>query len=330
MAFVIFRKRAVCRTLARVQAFFDARDVLAAKAHNFMPVKALIAPTGLCQWIGKVLAFVWLTPLFGFAHGDVHARIAALTEQIAKDTNNAQLFLQRGELHREHQDWTAATADYDRAARLDPKLVAVEFCRGKMLAESGQLAAARAAFDRYLITTPADGNALLARARLLVKLGQRKPAVADFTRAAELLREPPPECFMERAQTLVADGQVDDALGGLDEGIKRLGPIITLQLYAIDLDLERKAYDQALARLETILQQASRKENWWMKRGEIELLAERPGEAKKSFEAALAAADALPERIRDTEAMQNLRKQASTVLAGLTNAPAVSAPNHAK
>ena len=259
------------------------------------------------------------------AHGDVHARIAVISEQIEKEPANALLFLQRGELHREHQDWKAAEADYDRAVQLDPKLVAADFCRGRMLAESGQPAAAREMFDRYLASNPDDGNAFLARARVRVRLGERKRAVADFTRAVELLREPPPECFLERAQALVADGRSEEALAGLDEGIKKLGPIITLQLYAIDLDLVRKAYDAALARLDTILRQASRRENWLLRRAEIELLAGRAPDARKSFEAALDAVDALPVRLQGTQAMRHLKDRANAALVGLSNAPSARA-----
>src|SRR2546429_3401664 len=46
-----------------------------------------------------------------------------------------------------------------------------------------------------------------------------------------------------RDRALAAEGgdHLDEALRGLDEGIKRLGPIVTLELYAIDLELDRKS-----------------------------------------------------------------------------------------
>jgi tetratricopeptide (TPR) repeat protein len=277
---------------------------------------------------GFIVAALGLAiPTAMFAHGDLHVRIAAMTEQIAKNPDNARLFLERGELHREHQDWKAAEADYDRAERLDPKLSRVDFCRGEMLVDSGDLKAACAMFDRYLTREPEDGHALVARARALVKLGKREAAVADFTSAIRLLAEPQPEFFLERAQALLADGRVEEALRGLDEGVKRLGPIVTLQLYAIDLELGRKAYDAALARLATIEAQAARKESWLSKRGDIELLMGRPKDARKSYAAALAALDALPPRLQKTRAMLSLRAHLSTALAGTTSQPSPGGPN---
>lgn len=260
-------------------------------------------------------------PCTGFAHGDLHMRIAAVTEQIEKATNNAVLYLTRGELHREHLDWKAAVADYDRAAQLDPKLATVDLCRAKMFADSGQLADSRATFDRYLKRCPADGRAFIERARLMEQSGERKAAVADYTHGIELVREPEPEYFLERAQVLVADSRTEEALHGLDEGIKKLGPLVTLQLFALDLEVGRKNFDAALARLDTIVSRATRKENWLARRGEIELLAGRSAEAQKSFEAALAAVAALPARLQQSETMTDLKQRMKTALAGLTNAP---------
>ena len=271
---------------------------------------------------GAALVLALLTPLAGYAHGDVHLRIAVVTEQITKDPNNARLFLERGELHREHQDWKAAKADYDRAAQMDPKLAVVDFCRAKMLADSGQWPAARAKLDGYLAGNPLDARAFVARARVLVKLGERKSAVADFTRGIELSREPQPEFFLERAQALVADGEVNEALRGLDEGVKRLGPLVTLQLAAIDLNVAQKNYDAALARLDTVLSQAARKESWLARRGDLELLLGRAADARQSYAAAQAALGALPPRIQENQAMLNLKAHLNAALAGITNVPA--------
>ena len=91
--------------------------------------------------------FAIIAPQVASAHGELLIQIAAATKQIESATNNAaDLYLHRAELHREHQDWEAAKSDYDRAADLDPNLVAVDFCRAKMLDDSGQFAAARADF----------------------------------------------------------------------------------------------------------------------------------------------------------------------------------------
>src|SRR2546428_1170647 len=88
------------------------------------------------------------------AHGDLHERIAALSEQIADAPGNARLYLQRAELHRQHEDWTAALADCDKAAELDPGITDVDLLRGRTLLECGQPREALPVLERFLIKFP--------------------------------------------------------------------------------------------------------------------------------------------------------------------------------
>ncbi len=293
------------------------------------------APRSRTPWARSV--FCWLVtvgvhfptlvqPQTAWAHGDLHLRILAITQQIKAATNNpARLYLERGELQREHGERKAASADYDRAAQLDPNLPGVDFCRAKLLADSDQLEAARAMFDQALQRSPADGECWVGRGRVLLKLGQRETAIADLQRGLELLRQPRPDDVLELARTLTAKGQVAEALRSLDEGIKKLGPIVPLQGYAVDLELGQKNTDAALARIETILAHALRKESWFARRGDILLEAGRAAEARGSYEAALAAVNRLPGRLQQGPAMVKLQAHVNTALTGLTNAPSSGA-----
>lgn len=282
-------------------------------------------PPGAFHWLELVAVLILLAlvqPESACAHGDLHLRILALTRQIETATNTpARLYLERGELQREHGEWKAASADYDRAAQLDPNLPGVDFCRAKLLADSGQLEAARTMFEQALQRSPADGECFVGRARVLLKLGQRQAAIADFQRGLERLPEPRPEDVLELARTLTTEGQVDEALRALDQGIRKLGPIVPLQGYAVDLELGRKNSDAALTRIETILARALRKESWLARRGDILLEAGRAAEARKSYEAALAAVNRLPRRLQQGPAVVKLRAHVGVALAGITNAP---------
>ena len=249
-------------------------------------------------------------------HGDLHERIAALTKQIEQCPTNADLYLQRGELHRLHRDWDAALADYERAAQRDPGLAAIDLHRGRMLLEAGRAQSARAALDRFLARHPDHAEARVARARVLVRLGHRAAAAEDFTRAIAQLPRPKPEYYLERARALAADGdeRLDEALRGLDEGLEKLDQPVALQLFAIDLDLKKRRYDAALARLEKISAQAARRETWLARRGEILEQAGRPAEARKAFRAGLAATESLPPHRRNVKAVVELEKRLRTGL----------------
>jgi len=263
--------------------------------------------------------FGWF-PALAAAHGPIHEQIAALTNLLKEDPQNAALYLKRGELHSYHRHWPAALADYERAALLDPTLPAVNFARGKTLLQAGSPGQAKSALDRFLAKHPEHAEALATRARVLVILGERLAATADYTRAIaamESLGRPKPEYYLERARALTAEGgdHADEALRGLDEGVRRLGPIVPLQLLAIQLELTGKRYDAALARLDTLASQSARKESWLVRRGEILEQAGRAAQARLAYEQALAAIESLPARHRTTETTAKLEAQIRAALA---------------
>lgn len=256
-----------------------------------------------------------LLPSFARAHEGLHEQIVGITAKIKRDPKNASLYLQRGELHRLHRDWGRASADYNTAARLQPELKIVDLARGKMLFESGRLQRAKVTLDRFLGQQPGHYEGLITRGRVLARLGVRNDALRDFTQALAKSSPPDPDIYLERAQVLAGDQQrVGEALSGLDEGIKRLGPLVTLQLAAIELELRRQNYDGALNRLDLIAAQSERKEAWLVRRGEILRLAGQEAEACEAFNAALIAIDSLPPDRRQSKTVTALQLRARTAL----------------
>jgi tetratricopeptide (TPR) repeat protein len=197
----------------------------------------------------------------------------------------------------------------------------VEFYRGRALEEADRATEAKAALDRFLAKRPADGEALLVRARALVKLGERGAAARDFGAALARLPRPNPEVYIERARVLAEDGRADEALRGLDEGIERLGPLVTLELPAVELELAAKRDDAALARVELLAAQSPRKEQWLARRGEILARAGRRAEAKEAFAAALAAIGSLKGSQRGVRATAELEARLRAALAEASNSP---------
>lgn len=250
------------------------------------------------------------------AHGDLHEQIEAVTVRIAEAPASALLHLKRAELHRAHRQWEEALADYARVAALDPDLAAVDLGRGLLFIETDAPRTALDALNRFLARYPAHAEARAARARALARLGEPEAAAADLTAAIAASPRPRPEYFTERAQVIAAGGEprIAEALRGLDEGIARLGPLVTLQLLAIELELKRHASDAALDRVETLAAVSPRKETWLTRRGEILEQAGRLREARLAYVAALDAIGTLPESRRGTRAAEELAKR---VRAGL-------------
>lgn len=236
-----------------------------------------------------------------FAHGASDRQIQELSVRIEREPGNAALHLRRGELHRAERNWPAALADYESARKLAPGLAAVDLGQARMHLDAGQPEQARRWADRFLARQSDHVQALVTRARALTRLGERLRAVADFTRAID--REPQrplPDYYLERARILAEAGgrHLDAALRGLDAGIARLGPIITLESAAIELELRAERYDGALRRVDAVVSRWPRKELWLVKRGDILEEAGRLSEARQAFAAARQALESLPSHRR--------------------------------
>lgn len=255
-----------------------------------------------------IIAAGLVSPAAAFAHADIVERITGLDQQIVAAPQDPALYLKRGELHRLHQDWPAALGDYDRAARLDPDNPAVHYYRGRLRLESGDPAQARPLLDRFLAARPNHANALLVRSRALVSLGEPLTAADDLTRAIALLDPPTPEVYLERARALVAAGpnNVDLALSGLDAGIARLGPLVTLIQYGIEVERTHGRYHQALGRLDTLPAQISRQPAWLVVRGDILRDLGETQQAQVFYRSGLETIEAYPPARRNTRATVEL------------------------
>jgi len=97
---------------------------------------ALAVPILFC------LVSIRLAPVL--AHDAPRDSLTEITLQIQEDPNNPDLYLKRGELHRISAHWDLALADFDRVAQLDPDHATVDFHRGRLLFDAGQVQPARA------------------------------------------------------------------------------------------------------------------------------------------------------------------------------------------
>ena len=270
----------------------------------------------------RVTVICLLGVLSAFGHGDIHLQIEEVTKEIQKAPRDPELYMRRADLHRAHSEWDAAQADYDYAFALNPKLPTIDLLRGRMFLEANWPLSCKIALDRFLAKHPEHSEGLTIRARALVKLNRRLEAAQDYTKAIARANEGRPELYLERAQALTAEGKahVDEAIKGLDEGVQKMGPLVTLQLYAMDLETENGRYDAALKRLDEVMAKAPRKETWLERRGNILRQAGKRDEARAAYQAGLDAMKTLPPARRNVPAMLELEKRLRSNVESLQSA----------
>ena len=235
-----------------------------------------------------ILFGLLLLPWPAFPHPSSDEQIARLTARIESARDDPTLYVQRGDQYRYEGDWRHARTDYRRARRIDPTLDIVDLRRGELYLDQGEPRRAKTSLDLYLARRPSDLDGLRARSRALRQLDMPLAAAEDLRRVIAAFsppRRPEPDDYLELARAFEAAGgaHLDEAILALDEGIAALGPIVSLQFPAIDLDLRAGRIDDALLRVDALEAVSGRKEVWLAKRAEILDRAERKAEARELY-----------------------------------------------
>jgi len=225
------------------------------------------------------------------AHPEIDEALARLAAALASAPNDASLYLERGELYAKHEDWTSAEANYVIVAELAPRLSGLALARGALALARGNPTEARSFLDVATTADSTNPTAFVLRARAFGRLGLRKAALGDYAAAFRLLTSPSPELYLERAALFASPAE---AIRSLDEGIAQLGPILSLHLRALELEISLGRTDDALSRIDLLTSTSERRELWLKRRGDILTSAGRRADARAAYEAALLAIASLP------------------------------------
>ena len=264
-----------------------------------------------------------------FAEDDVAESLEAINKQMLQSPNNPELYVQRGRLLSVAGKYDQALSDLDQANRLKPT-PQIDREKAQIYLTAGWHETGLEHASRYVSANAEDPEGRLVRARLLAKLGRIPEAGNDFEAALKNQKDPRLELYVEHAQVLsTEDGAyLDRALQTLNEGIQRIGPVVSLESAALEVELRQNRYDAALARVEGLINKMPRKDTWLARKGDVLVQAGKIDEARKVYQEALDAIAKLPARQRQLPATQQLETQLQKLIssAGDLNpaAPATS------
>jgi tetratricopeptide (TPR) repeat protein len=252
------------------------------------------------------------------AHGaladdDVEDLISRLDSSISTTSNTndsatATLYLSRAELRRIDRDWQGSLSDLEIASRMNPNLPDLELQRGMTLLGVGRSHEAVVAFNAHLSLHEKDDFAWAQLGRALLHLQLYPDASDAFAKAILLSNRPGPGLYLEGADAIQAQGPSHylDALRLIDSGIAAIGPAISLELRALELEKMLGRFDQALDRVSMLADGSRSKAPWLLRKGEILLLADRTDEAGHAFAKAKTLALNAPSTRRHTRSNTEL------------------------
>lgn len=252
-----------------------------------------------------------------FGHGGFHERLAQLAAALEKTPNDPALHFDLADVNGQHGDWQMSLLNLDRVEELAPGKFLTPLLRGQAWLIGGQPEKAKKALDPLLAAHPECARGWLLRARAVQRLGDSPGSLADYREALRRTTVPEPDLIQEAADALAAAGFAEEAVRVLAAGIEKLGPIPSLALRAMEVEIATKNFDAALTRVEALRKSAPRPEPWMARRASVLAQAGRIEESRAAWQALVAHLEALPNLERGSHAMSKLMQDARQALGSL-------------
>lgn len=243
-------------------------------------------------------------------HGDTHEQIEVLSALLKQNPDHVASLLERADIYRKHRDFDEALEDLNRVRSLSPTSSAVHYLTGLTLLEHGKFNEAETALQIYIGRSPSSPRGHLALAKVYTQQKRHLDAAQAYELAIENQSTPTPDYYLARAYAYKEAGKpyLSQALEGLEEGIALMGPLVTFQRLAIDIEIVQGNHQSAIDRVDTILQDVDRKETWLVRKAKVLSSIGRKEEAKQQFLLAERSIELLPKRTRTSPAIRDLRK----------------------
>ena len=197
------------------------------------------------------------------AHSSGSAKLDKLSEHIMLAPNNAGNYIKRGLLYESLGHNDLALTDLMRAEELGVK-DKILLPKARILFRQGQLLDALALLNQLMIIVPENRAGLLLRAQVYTKLLDFKSAIDDYRTLISIEAQPTPGIYLALADSLLKLNQnnKNEVLQLLDDGIKKNSGLIQLQNRAVDLCVEWRWYDEAIARMKTLGEVLNHSSQW--------------------------------------------------------------------
>jgi tetratricopeptide (TPR) repeat protein len=253
-------------------------------------------------------------PAAMWAHAEIDELKQEAAARVAQHPDDPQMRLDNARVLQLAGEWDAAMLELDAAAACGGEKDEIDATRGKILLAAGRPAPALQQIDRVLARR-ADANGLrFERGRALLALSRTEDAAREFGLAIATMPQPAPEHVFARRDVLLSLGQREAALVALDEGMARIGRVATLQLAAIDIEVDLGRYDRALTRLDELIGREGINPAWIARRGDILQGAGHSAEARAEYARALALIETR-QATQNGKAFDTLRRRLQTALA---------------
>lgn len=247
------------------------------------------------------------------AHGSLHDQIQDLSTTMRREGKSPELLVKRGRLQMEHGNNKSATQDFLLALKLNREERSAYYYLAEQAFNQKRFPDARRYAEKFLVMLTGEPGAIVRGqtlyGQILLAQGQYRAAETSLRIAADQAAEPSPEHYLHLADAQSKAGATAQALSSLDEGMQKLGMLTVLQNKSISLNIESKAWDDALKRLDVLIMQGQGLPELYLRKARVLLAADRQPAAQEAAQLGLASLDQIPYARRETPAMKQLRAE---------------------
>lgn len=244
------------------------------------------------------------------AHGDLDERIEAVNVLIKSYPDSAALYFKRGKLKFQHEEYQASINDINEsiAKGFDNELQNIYLAKALFKIEKYEHS-----FSKVSSFLQQDSNHVVAlnlKGRILYAQGKYEASAESFEKVIHLSIRSLPENYLEAANAWSLSSHPNKYYKTteiLELGIKKLGPIITIQDRLIEIHMQYNHGKNAIATQMEIIDNKRRKESALFKLAELYIQLDKPLKAKKAASMANDHLEKLPLRIQKNAAMQSLK-----------------------
>lgn len=260
-------------------------------------------------------------PRLSLAHPAIEQQIRRLDRDISAAPERTDLVLRRAELFRRHGQLFEALEDLDTLERLAPGTANLAYYRARLFRDMQRHDEALPLIERHIAEAPGNPEAYFLLSQIHRERGYIDQSIDAHEKGLLLETRPSPDRYIELATAHQSIGDNNAALEAVERGMRKLGPIVALQLAALRIEMQSGMFDAALERVDSLKSTGVQEESRLVWRARVLSLSGRPHEAYEAYELAGKILSAQPERRRSTPANRQLSAEIERSLANAFEPP---------
>ncbi len=258
-----------------------------------------------------------LIPLLFIFHGDLHERIQLVSSQIDENGDDPELYVKRGDLYFQHEDFEASVSDFNHAISRNTDQYNVYYLLARSYFKMEEIDSTVYYLNKQLAFTPDYFRALQLIGHSYGELEQYEASVKYLIEALDHIETRIPKNYLDVIDAYRKCGtgiHTSKALKWCDIAIRDLGPLVVFYDRKIDLCKKSARLTDAIQSLNEVIRINHQKEKWVVERAHIYLKLGMKAEALNDIQAASNIFEQLPSYKIKTPYIQKLIQLSNEIL----------------